>query len=71
MTRGGKGEKSADHVSTEGILAGEFWETQKHVTRGEGRGYLTSSSEFKVTHKNSSFPRDSAFFCVEFVSSAD
>lgn len=53
MTRDGKGEKSADHVSTEGILAGEFWEPRKHVTRDEGRGYLTSSSDFKVTHKNS------------------
>lgn len=40
MTRDGKGEKSADHVSTEGILAGEFWEPRKHVTRDEGRGLL-------------------------------
>lgn len=34
MTGDGKGEKSADHVSTEGILAGEFWEPYKARDQG-------------------------------------
>lgn len=53
MTGDGKGENQRITCPQRASLLESSGSPIKHVTRDEGRGYLTSSYDFKVTHKNS------------------